>query len=154
MPRAAAAIPARGGPRQRQGGVDAACAVHETPPRTPRLLTPTLPETITSRNISLNSNHRYAPLDQAIAVLDIGKTRSKLWPLVAGRESAVATLDYVNAAGAGRPRQLDLQGIGAWLKRALAEAARLAEIVAIVPVGHGAAGVLMDRATRRWRARL
>lgn len=51
--------------------------------------------------------------------------------------------DYANAIGAQTPRQLDLHGIADWLKRALAEAAQLARISAIVPVGHGAAGVLM-----------
>ena len=82
-------------------------------------------------------------MDQAIAVLDIGKTRSKL-SLWSQGAKALGTLDYVNAVGAGNPRQLDVQGIGAWVKGALAEAAKLAEIVAIVPVGHGAAGVLMS----------
>ena len=62
----------------------------------------------------------------------------------AGRNGRCGELDYVNAVGAGesapaRPGRASR----AWLKRALAEAAKLAEITAIVPVGHGAAGVLM-----------
>ena len=85
-------------------------------------------------------------MNQAVAVVDLGKTRSKLslW-----RPDGVALwqADYANRIGVGAPRQLDLYGIGAWLKGALAEAARQAEIVAIVPVGHGAAGVLMDDET-------
>jgi len=82
-------------------------------------------------------------LDQAIAVLDIGKTRSKLslWALEGRR---LAERDHFNAAPPGDPAQLDLAGIAAWLKRALAELAREAEIGAIVPVGHGAAAVLME----------
>jgi sugar (pentulose or hexulose) kinase len=81
-------------------------------------------------------------VDQAIAVVDIGKTRSKL-SLWAPDGAPLRHVDYVNRTGPGRPRQLDLDGIGAWLKRALAEASRDAQITAIVPVGHGAAGVLM-----------
>lgn len=82
-------------------------------------------------------------MDQATAVLDIGKTRSKLslWARDGGR---LAERDHLNAAPAGDPAQLDLAGVEAWLKRALAELAREAEIAAIVPVGHGAAAVLMD----------
>ena len=82
-------------------------------------------------------------MDQAIAVVDIGKTRSKL-SLWAADGRRLAERDHLNASAARVPAQLDLAGIEAWLKRALAEAAREAEIAAIVPVGHGAAAVLMD----------
>jgi sugar (pentulose or hexulose) kinase len=83
-------------------------------------------------------------LDQAIAVLDIGKTRSKL-SLWSPDGRRLAELDHANAPPAGEaPRQLDVGGVGAWLRRALAGLARHAEIIAIVPVGHGAAAVLMD----------
>ena len=81
-------------------------------------------------------------MDQAIAVVDIGKTRSKL-SLWATDGRPLRAFDRVNAIGVQTPRQLDLDVVSTWLKQALAEAARLAEIVAIVPVGHGAAGVLM-----------
>jgi sugar (pentulose or hexulose) kinase len=81
-------------------------------------------------------------LDQAIAVVDIGKTRGKvsLWAMDG---KPLRQFDRVNAIGAQTPRQLDLDGIAGWLRHALAEAAALAEITAIVPVGHGAAGVLV-----------
>jgi sugar (pentulose or hexulose) kinase len=85
-------------------------------------------------------------LDQAIAVVDIGKTRSKL-SLWAPDGRRLAERDSFNAPSARDPAQLDLAGIAAWLKGALAELARLAEIVAIVPVGHGAAAVLMEGET-------
>jgi sugar (pentulose or hexulose) kinase len=85
-------------------------------------------------------------LDQAIAVVDIGKTRSKL-SLWAEDGKVLWQGDYANAIGDQTPRQLDLQGIASWLRRALSEAARLARITAIVPVGHGAAGVLMANET-------
>jgi sugar (pentulose or hexulose) kinase len=39
---------------------------------------------------------------------------------------------------------VDVRGIRDWLMSALADCARLARIIAIVPVGHGAAAVLMD----------
>ena len=81
-------------------------------------------------------------MDQAIAVVDIGKTRSKL-TLWAEDGTRLWQDDYVNAIGVQAPRQLDLHGITRWLKRALSETGRLARIVSIVPVGHGAAGVLM-----------
>ncbi len=82
-------------------------------------------------------------MDQAIAVLDIGKTRSKL-SLWAPDGRRLAERDHLNAPSAANPAQLDLAGIEAWLKRALVELAREVEITAIVPVGHGAAAVLMD----------
>ena len=82
-------------------------------------------------------------MDQAIAVVDIGKTRSKL-SLWAPDGRRLAERDHLNAPSAANPAQLDLAGIEAWLKRALKDLARRAEIIAIVPVGHGAAAVLMD----------
>jgi sugar (pentulose or hexulose) kinase len=82
-------------------------------------------------------------LDQAIAVVDIGKTRRKL-SLWAPDGRRLAERDHLNAPSAANPAQLDLAGIEVWLKRVLAELARQAEITAIVPVGHGAAAVLMD----------
>jgi sugar (pentulose or hexulose) kinase len=100
--------------------------------------------TITFRKIRSLSIIGYGSLDQAIAVLDIGKTRSKL-SLWSPDGARLAELDHANASPAGDgPRQLDVGGIGAWLKGALAQMARRAEIAAIVPVGHGAAAVLMD----------
>ncbi|HEY1753298.1 MAG TPA: hypothetical protein VGG29_18720, partial [Caulobacteraceae bacterium] len=83
-------------------------------------------------------------MDRAVVVLDIGKTRSKasLW---SPRGERLAERDYLNAAwtDAG-PAQLDIAGIDAWLRRTLGELAALADIGAVVPVGHGAAAVLMD----------
>lgn len=85
-------------------------------------------------------------MDQAIAVVDIGKTRSKL-SLWAEDGKLSWQADYANAVGAQTPRRLDLPGIADWLRRALAEAARRARITAVVPVGHGAAGVLLASET-------
>jgi sugar (pentulose or hexulose) kinase len=85
-------------------------------------------------------------LKQAIAIVDIGKTRSKLSLWALGGER-LAQFERANAIIVQRPRQLDLHGLANWLKRALAEAARVAQISAIVPVGHGAAAVLMTGET-------
>jgi sugar (pentulose or hexulose) kinase len=83
-------------------------------------------------------------VQQAIAIIDIGKTRGKLslWSLDGG---LIHQADRVN----DRPvhagvAQLDVRGISDWLLAALADAARRAEIVAVVPVGHGAAAALLD----------
>jgi sugar (pentulose or hexulose) kinase len=80
-------------------------------------------------------------LDQAIAVVDIGKTRSKL-SLWSPAGVLLRQSDYANRIAIGARRQLDVAGIEAWMKGALRDAARAAEIRAIVPVGHGAAAVL------------
>jgi len=81
-------------------------------------------------------------LDQAIAVVDIGKTRSKL-SLWSSAGAPIWRTDYANCAAGAAPRQLDVAGIGAWLTTALAAAAQMAQLRAIVPVGHGAAAVLV-----------
>ncbi|MFI4933349.1 MAG: carbohydrate kinase [Caulobacterales bacterium] len=86
-------------------------------------------------------------MDHAIAVIDIGKTRSKL-TLWSNEGVLLRQLDRVNA----RPvddelPQLDLAGIGAWLMAGLDNFASGADIAALVPVGHGAAAVLMDGET-------
>ena len=81
-------------------------------------------------------------MQQAIAVLDVGKTRSKLscWSLD-GR--LLRQLDRANGAGDARG-QLDFGAIADWLIASLAHLVRLAEITAIIPVGHGAAAMLLD----------
>jgi sugar (pentulose or hexulose) kinase len=81
-------------------------------------------------------------LDQAIAIVDIGKTRSKLslWSLAG---APLRQADHANRSSPQSPRQLDVAGIDAWLRATLAAAAAVYEVRAIVPVGHGAAAVLM-----------
>lgn len=79
----------------------------------------------------------------AIAVLDIGKTNAKALLLDEG--GAVLTQCSRPSAGLPGPPypQLDLDGVWAWAQGALAELAAMAPIRCIVPVAHGAAGVLM-----------
>ena len=79
----------------------------------------------------------------ATAVLDIGKTNAKV--LLLGEDGtplASRTRACVVRLGPPYPH-LDLDGIAAWALSALAELGRQARIDCIVPVTHGAAGVLM-----------
>jgi sugar (pentulose or hexulose) kinase len=83
-------------------------------------------------------------VDEAVAVLDVGKTHAKL-SLIGPGGDVVATRSRANAAvvADGRPA-LDAHGIETWAIGALTELASLAAVVAIVPVGHGAAAALVD----------
>ncbi|MFO1050084.1 MAG: FGGY family carbohydrate kinase [Geminicoccaceae bacterium] len=79
----------------------------------------------------------------AIAVLDIGKTNAKVILLdEAGAVLAQRSRPSTGLAGPPYP-QLDLDGTWDWAKATLAELASAAPIRCIVPVAHGAAGVLM-----------
>jgi sugar (pentulose or hexulose) kinase len=85
-------------------------------------------------------------LDQAIAVIDAGKTRTKLSLWSDGQ--LVRQLDRLNApVFRDGVAQLDLTGIHDWLIASLADFASDAKIGAIVPTGHGAAAVLMEGET-------
>jgi sugar (pentulose or hexulose) kinase len=81
-------------------------------------------------------------LAEAAAVLDVGKTHAKL-SLVGPGGDMMATRSRANAAVAaeGRPA-LDTHGIEAWAIESLKDLAGVAKVVAIVPVGHGAAAAL------------
>jgi len=82
-------------------------------------------------------------VSEAAMVLDVGKTHAKL-SLVDGDGAVIATRARANAAPVrdGR-RALDAEGIWAWFLATAAELAKLAEVRAIVPVGHGAAAALV-----------
>ena len=79
----------------------------------------------------------------SIAVLDVGKTNAKVILL----DEAGEPLGQRSCACAVRPGppypHLDLDGVWDWALTALRELASLAPIDCIVPVAHGAAGVLM-----------
>ena len=82
-------------------------------------------------------------MQEAVAVLDVGKTHTKL-ALVAENGRPLATRARANTAGrSGQLRYLDTDGIETWMIATLHELSRLAEIHAIVPVGHGAAAALV-----------
>ncbi len=79
----------------------------------------------------------------AIAVLDIGKTNAKA--ILLDEAGAVLAQRSRPSAGLKGPPypQLDLDGVWAWAQGALAELAAMAPVRCVVPVAHGAAGVLM-----------
>ena len=82
----------------------------------------------------------------AVAVLDIGKTNVKL--SVTDADGTVReTLTTPNTVRPGPPyRHHDVIALEAWAIEALADLARRHAIGAIVPIGHGSAGVLVDDA--------
>lgn len=82
-------------------------------------------------------------MTEAVLVLDVGKTHAKL-TLVSRSGEALAVRTRANAAveADGRPA-LDAEGVEAWLKATAPELARLADIAAVAPVGHGAAAALI-----------
>ncbi len=78
--------------------------------------------------------------EQAIAVLDIGKTNAKLLAIDGhGRTLAATTRVCRPANGA-----LDSEAIWEWSLAGLRDLATRFDLTAIVPVAHGAAGVLVD----------
>ncbi|HKD23443.1 MAG TPA: hypothetical protein VKB71_15610, partial [Rhizomicrobium sp.] len=78
-----------------------------------------------------------------LAVLDIGKTHSRILVLDADG-SARAERRRKNAPmERGGIRALDADAIEQWLMATLAELARAFSISAIVPVGHGATAALV-----------
>jgi L-fuculokinase len=83
--------------------------------------------------------------DALIAVVDIGKTHSKLLLLSAGDSTQVWSVRRSNAVCQNETGlQLDIHGIEAWLLEQLSLAPGKQHITTIVPVGHGAAAVLVD----------
>lgn len=82
-------------------------------------------------------------LQRCVVVLDAGKTNAKLtlWD-PAGRPLAHRVRPNGNGQSHGY-RALDANGIENWLSETLSEFARLGDIGAIIPVGHGAAAALI-----------
>jgi len=83
--------------------------------------------------------------DKAVVVFDVGKTNSKL-TLWNDRGDCVGRVTRANdrPSGAHYPI-LDRDGIEAWLTATLREFSRLAQVIALVPVSHGAAAALVYR---------
>jgi sugar (pentulose or hexulose) kinase len=83
-------------------------------------------------------------LAQAVLVLDVGKTHAKL-TLVGLDGALIAARGRANAVRFADGRQvLDADGILAWLIATASELAPLAEVMAIVPVAHGATAALVS----------
>jgi L-fuculokinase len=93
-------------------------------------------------------------MTRLIAVLDIGKSNSRLLLVEAGRgvvftaerPSKAVLLDREPGDMTRPARTLDIAGIEAWLLRQLAMLAERHRISAILPIAHGAAMVLIDDA--------
>ena len=79
-----------------------------------------------------------------VVVLDVGKTLAKL-TMWSPERRLIERRDYRNklVMSDGYPA-LDVGGIETWLAETLQAFARLGDIAAIVPVGHGAAACLID----------
>ena len=94
--------------------------------------------------VSFKKFQMEALVPPAVLVLDVGKTHSKL--TLVGLDGAVlAVRARANASlDTGPRRALDVEGIDAWMLTAVRALALEAEILAIVPVGHGAAAALVS----------
>src|SRR5438105_4892840 len=80
---------------------------------------------------------------KAVVVLDVGKTISKLTLWTAGGELlARETRSNQRVEGPGYAA-LDRDGIEVWLTAVLSQFSGLANLGAIIPVGHGAAAVIV-----------
>jgi sugar (pentulose or hexulose) kinase len=83
-------------------------------------------------------------VEQAIAVLDVGKTHTKL-TLIAPDGRLVANRMRANAVlSKGAAQYLDTEAIEVWVVASLRELAREANILGVVPVAHGAAAALVQ----------
>lgn len=84
-------------------------------------------------------------MDRCVIVFDVGKTNAKLtlWdPSGRQLECRARANDVIRAASY---TALDVAGIEQWLADTLTAYARRADVGAIVPVGHGAAAVLVHK---------
>ena len=80
-----------------------------------------------------------------IAIIDIGKTHSKLTFVDAGTGKVSASHRHANASlDTSIGRQLDVAGIERWLIERLRSAPQTSEVAALVPIAHGATAVLLD----------
>lgn len=96
------------------------------------------------RQISINITHGGGRvLKPSIAVLDVGKTRTKVSLWCEGQPICRVERENRGQIRDGIP-QLDMEGVRVWLFAALARLTAEAKIEAIIPVAHGAAAVLLD----------
>jgi sugar (pentulose or hexulose) kinase len=83
-------------------------------------------------------------MQDLLAVLDVGKTNSKLSIVDVSTGVIVRVIQRVNRAiHAFGMNQLDIEGLNTWLVTTLAALPERASISAFVPVGHGAACILL-----------
>ncbi|MET0498385.1 MAG: FGGY family carbohydrate kinase [Steroidobacteraceae bacterium] len=83
--------------------------------------------------------------DKLVAVLDIGKTHSRLELFDPAGSAAVWSSRYSNRVIHTHPwRELDIDGIERWLLQSLSSTPHRERIDIIIPIAHGAAAVLID----------
>lgn len=86
------------------------------------------------------------PTKEAIAILDVGKTHTKL--AIVDAMTATTLHEYerpsISLSSPLGP-QLDVQGIEEWIFERLAGTPEASQLRAIVPIAHGAAVVLLER---------
>jgi len=88
-----------------------------------------------------------APAKEVIAILDVGKTHTKL--AIVDAMTGTTLRDYERpSVSLSSPlgSQLDVHGIEKWLIDRFALTPEASRLRAIVPIAHGAAAVLLDRA--------
>src|ERR1700709_338255 len=89
------------------------------------------------------------PMTALIAVLDIGKSNTKLMLVEAPSGRTVWSAERASAAIPSRntpvlQTELDILGIETWLREQLSDLPERNRIGAILPIAHGAALVLVD----------
>jgi sugar (pentulose or hexulose) kinase len=82
---------------------------------------------------------------EGVVVLDVGKTNAKLTLWRAPGQAPLRRVRPNRPASGPGYRALDAAGVEDWLAATLREFSGLAQIRAIVPVGHGAAAALVHR---------
>src|SRR5215472_5152376 len=83
-------------------------------------------------------------VEEAVAVLDVGKTHAKLTLITRDGRSVGHSTRANGAPTEHGKRYLDAEAIDAWIVASLRGLARNANVVAIVPVAHGAAAALVE----------
>jgi sugar (pentulose or hexulose) kinase len=81
--------------------------------------------------------------EELIVVLDVGKSLAKLSAWTTDGALVSRTTRPNQRIDTGRYVALDLDGIEQWIAGSLADVARLGTVNAIIPVGHGAAAVVV-----------
>lgn len=80
-----------------------------------------------------------------VAIIDIGKTNAKLAFVEASTGREVFCVRRTNQSLRSPPiQQLDVEAIETWLLESFRQAPQTADVVAIVPIAHGATAVLID----------
>src|ERR1700742_4333500 len=83
-------------------------------------------------------------MDDLIGVIDIGKTHARFITASSAEALSECRLEIIPIVHPSAMRQLDLARIEAWLTEAIRTHPERDRIGTLVPIAHGAAGVLVD----------